>query len=139
MEITLFSDTYPAEFDLGGCIEPNTKEGAYLMYLDLGASGNTDDTPDEDEGSFDFESVKFVDEISTDRSHKTLASVAFKLTKEQTSTLVNIYFKRESNEVMLYFVDPETGLSVITLINEGITSRIDNTITFWFNKLNVGI
>ena len=130
MEIPLFSDTYPAEFALGGCIEPNTKEGAYLMYLDLGASGNTDDTPDDDEGSFDFESVKFVDEISTDRSHKTLASVAFKLTKEQTSTLVNIYFKRESNEVMLYFVDPETGLSVITLINEGITSRIDNTITF---------
>lgn len=132
MEIPLFSDTYPAEFALGGCIESNApSDGAYLMYLDLGASGDTGAiTPPEQEEMQTIESVKFIDEIPEDRTHPQLISILFKLTKDQTSTLVNIYFKRESNELMLYYIDPSNGLSITTMVNLGVVAESNDSITF---------
>ena len=101
------------------------------MYLDLGASGDTGAiTPPEQDEMQTIESVKFIDEIPEDRTHPQLISILFKLTKDQTSTLVNIYFKRESNELMLYYIDPSNGLSITTMVNLGVVAESNNTITF---------
>ena len=130
MEIPLFSDTYPAEFALGGCIESNApSDGAYLMYLDLGASGDIGAPPVQEEVAT-IESIKFIDSIPSDRSHPDALSILFKLSKEQTTTLVNIYFKRDSNELMFYYVDPSNGLNVTVIADLGIGVQINNTITF---------
>ena len=135
MEIPLFADMYPAEFALGGSIEQTSypyPKSAYLMYLDLGASGDSGViTPPTPTTEYNIDSIQFVDSIPTDRSsHPALLYVAFKISKDQTTTLVNVYFKRDSNELMLYYVDPSTGASVSVLSALGVTIQTDNTITF---------
>ena len=132
LELPLFSDVYPAEFALGGCVETGAQSnGAYIMYLDLGASGDVGAPPTEDEGEgFEIQAIKFVDEITSDRTHKELISIVFKLTKDQTTTLVNVYFKRDYNELMFYYVDPSSGLTITAMANLGVVAESNNTITF---------
>jgi hypothetical protein len=133
LEIPLFADMYPAEFVLGGCIEPNSATfPAYFMYLDIGASGDSGViTPPTPTTEYTIDSIQFIDTIPSDRSaHPALLYVTFKVSKDQTTTLVNVYFKRESNELMLYYVDPSNGLTIAALTATGVTTQIDNSITF---------
>ena len=135
MEIPLFADMYPAEFALGGSIEPTSypyPRSAYLMYLDLGASGEEGVIPPTTPTTeYTLDSIQFVDKIPSDRSnHATLLYVAFKLSKDQTTTLVNIYFKRDSNELMFYYVDPSSGATITALVATGVSVQSSNTITF---------
>lgn len=131
MEIPLFANKYPAEFALGGC-STSPEQGSYLMYLDLGSSGDSGIiTPPTPSTEYTIDSIQFIDSIPSDRSaHPALLYVTFMISKDQTNTLVNVYFKRESNELMLYYVDPSNGLTIAASVVAGVTTQTDNTITF---------
>ena len=134
MEIPLISNTYPAEFALCGSSSPDSQKlnGSYIMYLDIGSSGDSGIiTPPTETPEYTIDSVQFIDSIPSDRSaHPALLYVTFMISKDQTTTLVNVYFKRESNELMLYYVDPSNGLTIAASVVAGVTTQTDNTITF---------
>jgi hypothetical protein len=121
------------DYALGGA------NGAYFLYLDVGASGNSSETtPDTGDGGSDTETqdaliiknVGFINSVaSVDWDTYKVVIVSISLT--DLSEAAYVYFLRNSNTEMYYYCDV-ASLKFTGLVDDGLTLSVNSAaVTPW--------